>query len=156
MREPVKLVAYFAAWAALAGNSHGLGAAERCPFREEGTYPWSSAIPSIVSGDLWAWVYLDLDKRGQPLRCYIGESNLAAPETKSNACRSFVSSWRAIPLMKDGHAVAGTTRRFFIIMGRRHEKLFDEARTRWFAEHPDESAECYSQVGRGLIRLASD
>ena len=33
--------------------------------------------------------------------------------------------------MKYGKAVAGTTRRYFTIMGRRHQRLFEEARKRW-------------------------
>jgi|SRR4051794_26249064 len=156
MVAPMKLAAFLAASVALVGNANTLAAEERCPFREQGDYPWSAMVPRVVDGDLWAWVYLDLDKRGQPLRCYIGQTNLSAPETRSNVCRSFVATWQATPLMNDGKAVAGTTRRFFIIMGRRHEKLFDEARTRWFAEHPEESADCYSDgSGRGINRLAS-
>jgi hypothetical protein len=153
----MKLVASLAAWAALAGNANVLVRAEPCPFREKGDYPWSSMVPKIVEGDLWAWVYLDLDKHGRPLRCYIGESNLVALETRSNVCRSFVSGWRAAPLMQNGQAVAGTTRRLFIIMGRRHERLFEEARTRWMSEHSKESANCYSEgAGRGLIRFGPD
>src|SRR5690348_6683330 len=128
MLAAMKLVASLAALAALAGNGASLAASDKCPFREQGVYPWASMVPKIVDGDLWAWVYLDLDKRGQPLRCYIGENNLPAPETRSNVCRSFVGSWQAAPLVKDGKPVAGTTRRFFILMGRRHEKLFEDAR----------------------------
>jgi len=97
----------------------------------------------MVEGDLWAWIYLDLDKSGDPIRCYIGENNMPSPETRSKVCRSFVANWKSAPLMKDGKAVAGTTRRHFTIMGRRHEKLFEEARKRWLAAHPTESAECY-------------
>jgi len=114
-----------------------------CPFREPGYYPWSTDIPDVVDGDMWAWVYLDLDKTGDPLRCYIGESNMSSPETRSKVCRSFVNNWRAAPLRKDGKAVAGTTRRFFTVMGDRHEKLFNEARKGWFAEHPQDSPACY-------------
>jgi hypothetical protein len=97
----------------------------------------------MVEGDLWAWIYLDLDKSGEPIRCYMGENNMPAPETRSKVCRSFVANWKAAPLMKDGKAVAGTTRRYFTIMGRRHGKLFEEARKRWLAAHPTESPACY-------------
>ena len=126
------------------------GAPDQCPFHEQGVYPWASMVPKVVDGDLWAWVYLDLDKAGAPLRCRIGEGNLSAPETRSNVCRNFVGSWQARPLVKDGEPVAGTTRRFFILMGRKHEKLFDQARARWMAAHPELRA-CYSdREGRGI------
>jgi hypothetical protein len=47
--------------------------------------------------------------------------------------------------MKDGQAVAGSIRRFFIIMGRKHEKLYDSARKQWFVEHPEDSPNCYPE-----------
>ena len=150
----MKLATCLGLYWALIGTS-ALAAPEQCPFHEEGAYPWSSMVPRVVDGDLWAWVYLDLDKKGSPLRCYLGEGNVTAPETRSNVCRSFVSSWQATPLKQDGRAVAGTTRRFSVIMGRKHEKLFEEARSRWLAQHPDQIA-CYSdREGRGINRPAS-
>jgi hypothetical protein len=118
-------------------------ASDKCPFHEEGTYPWSATIPKIADGDLWAWVYLDLDKGGRPKRCYIGESNISGSETKSDLCRNFVAGWRATPLTKDGVSVEGTTRRLVVIIGKKHKQLFDDAKARWFAEHPDENPDCY-------------
>ena len=126
------------------GTTASYAQSSPCPFREEGTYPWSANIPRIMSGDLWAWVYLDLDKKGRPLRCYIGQTNISGDETRANLCRSFVSGWKATPLMKDGVPVAGTTRRQVIIIGSRHKKVFDEARAAWFAQHPDENRACYN------------
>ena len=61
----------------------------------------------------------------------------------ANICKSFLRGWIATPLMKDGKRVAGTTRRFFVVTGTQHQKLLDEARERWFAEHPDDNPHCY-------------
>jgi hypothetical protein len=124
-------------------GSAGQAQSKKCPLHEEGIYPWSANIPTIVNGDLWAWVYLDLDKGGHPLRCYIGETNISGNETKSDLCRGFVSGWQATPLMKDGVRVAGTTRRQVIIIGNHHKQLFDEARKTWFAQHRDDNPDCY-------------
>ena len=124
-------------------SSSGVAAGGKCPFHEEGAYPWSANIPRTMDGDSWAWVYLDLDKGGYPQRCYIGQSNISGPEARSNICKSFLRGWIATPLMKDGKHVAGTTRRFFVVTGTQHQKLLDEARERWFAEHPDDNPHCY-------------
>ena len=138
----------FAVFAALFTASSGRADPGKCPFHEEGDYPWSANIPTIVDGDLWAWIYLDLDKGGYPLRCYIGETNISGNETKSNLCKSFVSGWKATPLMKDGVRVAGTTRRQTVIIGKRHEELFDDAKKSWFAQHP-EAKDCYPGTANG-------
>ena len=130
--------------AAVVNGSPGQAESNKCPFHEEGAYPWSATIPHIVDGDMWAWVYLDLDKGGNPLRCYIGETNVSGAETKSDLCRGFVSGWKATPLMKDGVRVAGTTRRQVVMIGKNHKRLFDQARTAWFAQHPDDNPACYA------------
>jgi hypothetical protein len=134
----------FGVFGALFIASAGRAEAEKCPFREGGVYPWSANIPNIVDGDLWAWVYLDLDKGGYPLRCYIGETNISGNETKSNLCRGFVSGWKAMPLTKDGLRVAGTTRRRVVLIGKRHQQLFDEAKKGWFTQHPEANPDCYT------------
>lgn len=126
-------------------NSASAGAQSRnCPFHEEGVFPWSANMPATMSGDLWAWVYLDLDKGGHPLRCYIGESNISGDQTKSNLCTGLVSGWKATPLMKDGVRVAGTTRRKVVMIGDAHRKMLADARKAWFVQHPDDNPACYT------------
>jgi hypothetical protein len=137
------MIASFSICTALLVTSAVRAESKKCPSREQGSYPWLERAPQVIDGDLWAWVYLDLDNHGFVLRCYFGGSNISGPETRSDVCRSFVSGWRATPLMKDGTAVAGTTKRFFILAGKKHRKLYDEARKQWFAEHPEDSPSCY-------------
>ena len=140
MRKQLSTWALFAA-GLISASSQSL--AGNCPFHEEGDFPWSANIPATVKGDMWAWVYLELDKNGYAQRCWIGETDISGDETKSNVCRSFVSGWKATPLMKDGMRVAGMTRRKFVIIGDRHQKMLEEARAAWFAQHPDDNPACY-------------
>jgi hypothetical protein len=122
-----------------------------CPPHEPGRYPWT--VKGTMPGDLWAEIYLDLDKAGHPLRCHMGKTNMSAPETRSKACKSFLKSWHAAPLMRDGKPVAGTTTRVFVVLGGRHDKLNEEARKRWFAEHPDQRPECFESFSVPTVIL---
>jgi hypothetical protein len=116
-------------------------AAGNCPPRETGTYPWTKY--GTVKGDEWAWVYLELDKKGWAKRCLMGENNIDDSDRRFFVCRAMKQDWR--PATKDGAlALASTTvKRFFLIPGPDHEKQMREAKKRFFAEHPDERPECY-------------
>lgn len=138
----MKMLVCSALCATLSLSSAAAAEKKNCPFHEAGYYPWQAEVPRLVKGDLWAWVYLDIDKRGYPRRCYIGKNNMAEG-TRSNTCRSFVRGWRATPLLKDGVPTAGTIERFFIVMGDKHLKLLEEAKKRWAASHPEDNPDCY-------------
>jgi len=102
--------------------------------------PWNTS--DLMPGDRWAWAYLRVNTRGTPATCGIGENNLSQG-TRSMVCRSFIRNWRANPVMRDGKPVEATIKRKFVIIGKKHEKAQDEARKRFFAEHPEERPECY-------------
>lgn len=127
---------------ALLTSTAGQAGTQKCPFEEPGYYPWLADVPRTVDGDEWAWVYLDVDKHGYPESCRIGETNMTEG-SRSNTCRNFVTGWRSAPILKDGSPTAGTVKRFFIIAGSKHRQLFDEAKKRWMAAHPDENADCF-------------
>ena len=101
-----------------------------CPARELGSYPWGSI--ERMSGDYWAWVYLDVDDKGYPQRCYLGQNNVIGEGTRSNICRSFLSSWRAIP--PENRSPSGVTRisRYFVLLGRKHQAQLDRAKRQYF------------------------
>jgi hypothetical protein len=116
-------------------------AAGDCPPREPGNLPWMGN--GVVKGDLWAWIYLELDKNARPKRCLMGENNIHDADMRFYACRAMTLDWKpASP--DDGRSVASTTiKRFFVIPGPDRDKAIGEAKKSWFAEHPDQRPECY-------------
>ena len=123
--------------------SSAVGAQATCTPHEVGRYPW--AINGLMPGDLWAVVWLDVDKGGHPLRCYIGENNISGSETRSNVCRSFLSGWTAprgtVPRDKSVNRI----RRKFVLVGSRHETLMEQAKKRYFQDHPDVNPRCWDE-----------
>jgi hypothetical protein len=113
-----------------------------CPPREKGVVPWNT--PGLMEGDRWAWVYLKINTRGTPTSCGIGENNLS-DGARSKVCRSFIRNWRATPVLQNGKPISTTIKRHFVIIGRKHEKAYDEARKKFFEEHPEERRECYPE-----------
>jgi hypothetical protein len=96
-----------------------------------------------MPGDLWADVYLVIDKSGYAIRCYIGKSNISGEETRSNVCRNYVSGWRTEPSAGAGPRVT-TIKRFFLWTGYRHlDKQTKQARKRYFDDHPEQRPECW-------------
>lgn len=96
-----------------------------------------------MPGDLWADVYLDIDKSGYAIRCYMGKNNISGEETRSNVCRNYVSGWRTEPPPASNRRVT-TIKRFFLWTGYRHlDKRTKEARKRYFKDHPDQRPECW-------------
>lgn len=123
-----------------------------CPARELGNYPWGSI--EHMPGDYWAWVYLDVDKKGYPQRCYLGQNNVIGTETRSNICRSFLSSWRATPPGKSDPGGVTRISRYFLLLGNKHQRQLDRAKRQYFREHPDQRPECFDEEA-GKSKLAS-
>jgi hypothetical protein len=118
-----------------------LRAADDCPPHEPGVLPWMGN--GTFKGDLWAWVYLELDKKAEPKRCLMGDNNIHDPDMRFYACRAMQLDWKpATP--EEAKSLASTTiKRFFIMPGPDRHKQIREAKKRWFAEHPGERPECY-------------
>ena len=133
-----------AACGLMALRSSLASAAVICPAHESGAFPWAFYGPR--AGDLWAWTYLDIDRAGYPLRCHIGANNLSGPQALSDICSSFFVEWRARPLNTGVQTVAGTTRRLVVLMSAGSRRQFTRDRTRWFADHPTVSRDCFPEV----------
>lgn len=99
----------------------------------------------LLPGDFWAWVHLEIDKDGRALGCGIGKTNISSQNTRSNLCRSYVASWKAVPILKDGKPIKTTVRRYTVIMGDKHADAERKARKQFFRDHPNERPECYPQ-----------
>ena len=105
-------------------------------------HPWQ--VKGVMRGDQYAEVYIDIDERGRPLKCYIGKTNIPRDD-RFWTCKAYLDDWRTDPVMKDGKAVRGTVRRDVILTGDEHNKANREGRKRFFREHPDERPECYPE-----------
>jgi hypothetical protein len=136
----------------LLGSAPAFADKQPCPARELGSYPWGSI--ESMSGDYSAWVYLDVDYKGYPQRCYLGQNNVIGEETRSNICRSFLSSWRAI--LPENRGLSGVTRirRYFVLLGKKHQAQLDRAKRQYFHEHRDQRPECFEEEA-GKSKLAS-
>jgi hypothetical protein len=127
--------------AALIASGPAMAAANDCPQHEPGYLPWLTN--GIAKGDLWAWVYLELDKDARPKRCLMGDNNIHDADTRFLACDAMTESWKPAT-DADAKAVASTTvKRLFILPGPNRNKEIREAKTLWFAQHPDQRPECY-------------
>ena len=101
-----------------------------------------------MPGDQWAWVYLQIDKRGRATDCRIGEGNIRDKDKRGIICMSFQKNWYTKPIVKDGKPVEGWFRRYFIIKSTKHETRDLEARKLYFQQHPNERSECYPEYAR--------
>jgi hypothetical protein len=128
------LVAFIAAAPVQAATSD-------CPAHEPGELPWLT--DGSVPGDLWAWVYLELDSTGRPERCLMGANNIDDSDLRFFVCRAAKEDWH--PATADAaKALASTTvKRHFVLPGPRHNKGAREAKKQYFAEHSDIRPECY-------------
>jgi hypothetical protein len=127
--------------AALTCGGPAVAAASDCPPHEPGYLPWLTN--DIAKGDLWAWVYLELDKDARPKRCLMGENNIHDADTRFLACDAMKESWKAATT-DEGRSVASTTvKRLFVIPGPDRNKAIRDAKKQWFAEHLDQRPECY-------------
>ena len=116
-------------------------ATSSCPVLTPGAlYPWQTK--EIVSGDRWAEVSIDINAKGEPLRCRMGKNNLES-DMGFWVCRSMMSYAKFDQVKKDGVLVGNTVKSTFLLIGRNHRQADDAARKRYFAEHPGERSSCY-------------
>ena len=114
-----------------------------CPEREAGSaYPWQNLEP--MKGDRYAWVIVDVDRTGRPIRCAIGENTIPDPDTRFLLCNAYKGDWRAPPAAPGDPAVR-TLRRRTTMIGYEHQMADRRARKAWFKAHPEERAECYPE-----------
>lgn len=121
----------------------GVGS-EPCPPSSRGPPPW--VTNEIVSGDLYAYVYLDVDKRGRPSGCKIGTTNILGDD-KFWVCQAYMRQWTTRPPANPGLDGRTTTERLFIEYGWKHASADRAARIAYFHAHPYLHPECYRQNG---------
>lgn len=124
-----------------ASSSTALAEKALCPKHETGGgYPWQTQ--QIMDGDEWAWVYVDVDKGGRPIKCGIGQNNIPDPEVRFRLCSAYSEDWRTRPAA-EGEPATRTIKRMTVLTGYKHQMADQQARKRFFREHPEERPECY-------------
>jgi len=83
---------------------------------------------SYRPGDRWAWLELDVDRRGHVSDCRVLQSNEASRQRRYYMCRAFLLDYQVEPLRENGVAVPGKIRRVFLLRGPNHRR--EERRTR--------------------------
>jgi hypothetical protein len=117
-------------------SSGPVSANEPCPPLPN-KLPW--AIDDIMSGDLYADVYMDIDGQGKPTGCKMGQNNIPGDD-KFFICKAFMDQWSTKPAQVGKPT---TVLRKYIQYGMRHEDAESAARKKYFREHPYERPECY-------------
>jgi hypothetical protein len=129
--------------AAFTLSSPVLGEKAPCPTREAGaSYPWQNLTP--MKGDRYAWVIVDVDKTGRPIRCGIGDNNIPDPDARFLLCNAYKGDWRAAPASA-GDPDVRTFKRRTTMIGYEHQMADKKARRLWFKQHPEDRQECYPE-----------
>ena len=132
--------------AAVSLGSAAFGQTERCPNWEAGTrYPWQSNV--IMRGDRFAWVLLQVDRAGYPIRCRVASNNYPDAESRVWLCKQYYEQWRG-PRAEPSDPKIRTLARFSLVPSPRHAWEDQKARAPWFRERPDERPECYPEPSR--------
>lgn len=133
-----------AAALSIAANAAAQG--PTCPKWEAGTrYPWQSN--QIHRGDLYAWLKLDVDRGGYPIRCRVAANNYPDGESRVWLCKQYYDRWRG-PRAAASDPRVRTLERFSLIPGPKHQELDRQARAPWFQARPEERSECYPEPSR--------
>ena len=129
--------------AAVTLSSSALAEKGVCPTREAGAaYPWQNLTP--MKGDRYAWVIVDVDRTGRPIRCGIGDNNFPDPDMRFLLCNAYKGDWRAPPASA-GDPDVRTVKRRTTMVGYEHQMADKKARRAWFKQHPEERQECYPE-----------
>ena len=73
----------------------------------------------ILRDDHFAWMILDVDRRGYPYRCRIGKNNYPDPESRVWLCKQYEERWRG-PRAGATDPKRRTLTRFSLVPGPRH------------------------------------
>jgi hypothetical protein len=112
-------------------------AKEPCPPRDPGApYPWQTA--EVMKGDLWGQFFIQVDAKGRPTGCRVGEHNMDG-DTLWMTCEALKEQWRP----PEGTAFPTTSKIRMHMRGPRHRQIEEAARKRFFRENPGERPECY-------------
>ena len=127
-------------------SSAALAAPAGCPVHEPGArYPWQSN--TIMRGDRFGWVIMDVDRYGAPASCRIGKNNFLDVETGMFLCKNYSERWRG-PKATAADPDRRTFTRFSLLAGYDHLIADRKARKQWFKDHPEERPQCYPEPTR--------
>src|SRR3982751_1399320 len=116
--------------AVLAVSSPALGEQAACPTLEAGAaYPWQNL--TLMKGDRYAVVIVDVDKTGRPIRCGVGDNNFPDPDMRFLLCNAYKGDWRAPPAGV-GDPDVRTIKRRTTMVGYEHQMADQKARRLWF------------------------
>ena len=102
----------------------------------------------MMPGDRYAWLALDVDRKGYPIRCRVlTDNNYPDAESRVWLCKSYYDLWRGPPAAASDPNVR-TLKRFSLIPAPKHQEADRVARKAWFAERPRERPECYPEPTR--------
>ena len=131
---------------ALAAGSAAVAQPPGCPKWEAGTrYPWQSN--TIVRGDQFAWLVLDVNRQGYPFRCKIRANNYPDNEARLWLCKQYLDRWRG-PAATASDPEVRRLKRYSLVAGYDHHIADQKARPLWFNQHPEERPECYPEPSR--------
>ena len=143
---PMRIVQLAAFFVAFSIGSAAVAEQARCPKWEAGArYPWMSNTP--LRHDRFAWVHLDVDRKGYPIRCRIGHNNLEDAEARVWFCKQYYDRWRGARASASEPAVR-KLKRYALIAGPKHAAADRRARKLWFEQHPEERPKCYPEPSR--------
>ena len=138
-RAALSLATLFAASTASAENA-------RCPKWEPGTrYPWQSN--TILRGDRYAWLILDVDRKGNPIRCRVANDNYPDGEARVWLCKQYLDLWRG-PRAAATDPKVRRLMRYSLVPSYEHHMADQKARRAWFQQNPGERPQCYPEPSR--------
>ncbi|HEY4070590.1 MAG TPA: hypothetical protein VGM04_03425 [Sphingomicrobium sp.] len=141
---------YLSVFCALSVSSAAPAAArEACPARSTAPLAW--AIDEVMSGDLYADIYLDVNEEGRPTACRMGRTNILGDD-KFFVCKAFMDQWSTQAPRPAGRT---TVKRQYIEYGMKHADAERAARNRYFLEHPYQRPECYPKDASTGYRVLS-
>lgn len=131
---------------ALSLGTSAAAQASRCPTSEAGTrYPLQSN--AIMRGDRFAWIALEVDRRGYPITCRVAKNNYPDAESRVWLCKQYYEEWRG-PRAARSDPMRRTLERLSLIPSHRRFLADKKARAAWFKQHPQERPKCYPEPSR--------
>src|SRR5204863_301800 len=100
-------------------GSAAFAAVPGCPKWEAGArYPWQS--DTALRDDRFAWIALDVDRGGYPVRCRVEKNNYPDPESRVWLCKQYYDRWRG-PVAAPSDPGTRTLERYSLIPGPSHD-----------------------------------
>jgi hypothetical protein len=113
------------------------------PGAKTGHFPW--LVSELMNGDLYGNVYLNIDAKGRPMKCSMGQTNISRDYDRYLICNAFMEQWRTAPPAEYVKGKPSTEKRSYVSYGPQHQKAEREARKKFFKDNPNERPSCYPE-----------